>query len=242
MTAGGSSQTCSSDKPDALRVLCVTGQKMCRCADGEPSSSAGKGGKGGRCSAREAHPDPTSPGSLLPQRRPAGEAVHGGAREPRHHLQVRRRRQLLRGEPRRKGARKAIAERRQSVAACRAARCVVWLPPLPLGGSCFCSPNRPPPAAQTANVNRQRLFACCGEDGPAPSGAAAQGCINDVSAFNQDKSAIGNTCAASELPQGGPGLTQKVGGGCARLLPPCRSLLSACIASLLQLCGRVIAA
>ncbi|GBF94906.1 hypothetical protein Rsub_08149 [Raphidocelis subcapitata] len=35
-------------------------------------------------------------------------------------------------------------------------------------------------------------------------------CINDVDGFNQDKNALGNTCAASELPQGGPGLTQKV--------------------------------
>jgi hypothetical protein len=66
------------------------------------------------------------------------------------------------------------------------------------------------PFAQTANINGDRLNACCGETGPAPSGAALQSCITDVDGFNQDKNSLGTACSASQLPQGGPGLTQKV--------------------------------
>ncbi|GBF94905.1 hypothetical protein Rsub_08148 [Raphidocelis subcapitata] len=121
MTASNTALTCNSDKPDALRVLCAPGQKVCSAAQ-----------LGRQCMAARVNLLITSK---------CGNA-----------------------------------------------------------NNCF----------RTANINRARLFACCGESGPAPSAAAVQACINDVDGFNQDKNALGNTCAASELPQGGPGLTQKV--------------------------------
>ncbi|GBF89215.1 hypothetical protein Rsub_01932 [Raphidocelis subcapitata] len=121
MTASTTAKKCSSDSPDALRVLCVPGQKACSAAQ----------------LARQCI------GALVNER---------------------------------------------ITAKCGNA------------DNCFA----------TANIDRARLNACCGESGPAPSGTVGQACINDVNAFNQDKSAIGNTCAASELPQGGPGVTQKV--------------------------------
>jgi hypothetical protein len=99
-----------------------------------------------------------------------------------------------------------------------------------------------PPGPKTANINRDRLFACCGEDGPAPSGAALQSCITDVDGFIQDKNSLGTACSASQLPQGGPGLTQKVRGSATRprSMHACQMHGSYCaqrpIASRSQLC------
>ncbi|GBF89213.1 sucrose synthase [Raphidocelis subcapitata] len=71
--------------------------------------------------------------------------------------------------------------------------------------NCFTSTN-----SGAAKITQARLTECCGPSGPAPSGTILSTCITDVTAFNQDKASLGTTCAASELPQGGPGLTQKV--------------------------------
>jgi hypothetical protein len=174
MTANGTARACS--QPDALRVLCVTGQKVCSAAQ-----------LARQCVAARVN-------QLITRR--CGNENNCFAVSPAQRVTV-----FI--------CRLPIARPRHSATA------AIYALPVLLGSKRSPSPLiRSAPASlpfpQTANINGDRLNACCGETGPAPSGTALSSCITDVNLFNQDKSSLGTTCSASQLPQGGPGLTQKV--------------------------------
>jgi hypothetical protein len=59
---------------------------------------------------------------------------------------------------------------------------------------------------QTSGLSQARLTECCGPDARPPAASMA-GCITDINAWNQDKTAVAPTCAAVPLPAGGPGAT-----------------------------------
>jgi hypothetical protein len=62
---------------------------------------------------------------------------------------------------------------------------------------------------KTGGLSEARLNACCG-DTARPAAAAMASCIDDISAWNSDKTQVGTTCTTGKLPAAGPGATQKV--------------------------------